>query len=129
MAPAVAVQRAKQPLRFDHLPQTCHHRECRLLFDQLRVVDLAGRIVQNHNQVVIPVVLKPAVLAAIDVQQHARQRPPRAPPVRPTLPAARHQPRSLQRLLDPAVAQFDVVLFSQLLVEVQDAEVEILLPK
>ena len=128
MAPPIAVQRAKQPLLFDHLPQARHHRQRRFLLDQLRVVDLAGRIVQNHDQVVIPVVLKPAMLAAIDVQQHARQRPPRsAPPMRARACGGAHQARALQGLLDPAVAQLDVVLLAQLLVKVQNAEIEVLL--
>jgi hypothetical protein len=72
MAAAVAVQRAKQPLLLNHLAQAGHHGACRFLFHQLRVVDLAGRIVQDHDQVVPPIVLKPAVLAAINVQQHPR---------------------------------------------------------
>jgi hypothetical protein len=39
---------------------------------QLRVVDLAGGVVEDHGQVVPALVLKPLVLAAIDVQQHPR---------------------------------------------------------
>jgi hypothetical protein len=47
--------------------------------------------------------------------------------MRPALPTLRHQARSLQRLLDPAIAQVDVVLLAQLLVEMQHAEIEVLL--
>ena len=51
----------------------------------------------NHDQVVPAFVLKPLLAAAVDVQLHSRQRPPRAPfAMRPTLASAR---RPAARLL------------------------------
>jgi hypothetical protein len=47
--------------------------------------------------------------------------------VRPTLAALAHQARSLQRLLHPAVAHLQLVIFPQLLVKMQHAEIEVLL--
>ena len=79
MAAPIAVQGAEHAFALDHFLQPRHHRQRRFFFHQLRVVDLAGGIVQNHDQVVPALILKPAVSAAIDVQQHARQRPPRSP--------------------------------------------------
>ena len=43
----------------------------KFLMDQLRVIDLTGGIIQNHNQIQLPFILKPSMLATIDVQQHA----------------------------------------------------------
>ncbi len=51
MTPAIAVQRAKQTFRLD---------DC----------------AKDHNQVIALTVLKPAMLAAIDMQQYACHRPP-----------------------------------------------------
>jgi len=64
MTPAIAVQCAEYAFRFDDLAQPRHHRTCRFLFHQPRIVDFARRIVQNHNQVVPTLVPKPAMLAA-----------------------------------------------------------------
>src|SRR5215472_2430760 len=75
MAASVAVQRAEQSLPLDHFPETRHYRQGRFFFHQLRVVDLAGGVVQYHDQVVIPIILKPSMFTAIHVQQHSRQRP------------------------------------------------------
>src|ERR1700678_4389528 len=46
----------------------------------------------------------------------------------PTLPLPAHQTRSLQGLLHPAIAQLNLVLRSQLLVEMAYVQIEILLP-
>ena len=75
--PPVAVQGAKYAPRFDHLAQAGHHRSRRFLLHQLCVVDLTGGVIQNHDQVIPPPVVQPAMLASIDVQQHPRHRPPR----------------------------------------------------
>jgi hypothetical protein len=40
---------------------------------RLGVVDLARRVVHDHDQLVIPIVLKLTVLTLIDVQHHPRQ--------------------------------------------------------
>ena len=118
MAAPIAVQGAEHTFALDHFPQPRHHRQRRFLFHQLRVINLAGGVVQNHDQVVPALVLQPLMPAAVDVQQHPRQRPPRTPlAVNSALAPARHQPGSLQRLLHPRVAQFDAVLGFQLLVK------------
>src|SRR5260370_41654744 len=65
----------------------------------------------------------------MDGQKRAGQRPPfSAPPVLAPLPAARYQPRSLQRLFHPAVADLQSMLFGQLLVKMSHAQVEVSLP-
>ncbi len=79
VAAAITVQGAEQAFALDHFLQRCHHGQRRFLFHQLGVVDLAGGVVQDHQQVVPALVLKPAVAAAIDMQKHARQGPPLAP--------------------------------------------------
>jgi len=48
--------------------------------------------------------------------------------MRPTFPSLRHQPRSLQCLLHPRVAQFDGMFVPKFLVEVPDVEIEIDFP-
>ena len=127
MASPIAVQRAEHALALDHLPQSCHHRRRRFLLHQLRVIDLAGGVVQNHDQIVIAVVLKPAVFAPVDVQHHTRHGPPRtAPTVRAPLVPLRHQTGPLQRLLHPAVAEPDPFHLRELLVKVTHVEISIL---
>src|SRR5580765_3072481 len=129
MATTIAVQRAEHALALDHFPQSRHHRRRRFLFHQLGVVNLAGGVVQNHDQVVPAFILKPLVPAAVDVQQHPRQRPPLAPlAMRPTLASSRHQSRSLQRLLHPGVTKFDPMLGLQLLVKVLHVQIKIFFP-
>jgi len=49
MAAAIAVQGAEQAFPLDHFPERRHHCQRRFLFHQLRVIDLAGSIVQNHD--------------------------------------------------------------------------------
>src|SRR5436309_8753157 len=79
-------------------------------------------------QIVIAIVLKPAMLAAVDVQHHSHHLAPRPPPaVWATPPAPPYQSGSLQRLLDPAIAQLDAMLLLELLVEVPHVEVKVLL--
>ena len=90
----------------------------------MRVVDFAGRVIQNHDQVVPALVAEPLVLAAVDVQQHAWHGPPlAAPSMLPTSLPARDQAGPLQRLLHPRIAQLDAMLFAQLLVKVPDVQV------
>ncbi len=67
--------------------------------------------------------------AAVDVQQHARQRPP-FPPLAMHSPFAppRYQSGPLQSLFHPAVAQLDPVLLAQLLVKMLHVQIEIAIP-
>ena len=84
----------------------------------------SGRELQTRYSPASPV----SMLAAIDVQQHARQGTSfSAPPVRPTPPTFLHQPRPLQRLLYLGVAQIDALFLVQLLVELPHAQIEVLL--
>ena len=113
----------KIPLR----SMTCgHYRGRRFLLDQLRVVDFAGRVVEDHDQVVPALVLKPLVLAAVDMQQHPRHRTARTPlAMHPALAPSGHQSRALQCQLHPGVAQIDPVLVAELLVKMPHVQVEI----
>jgi len=96
MAAPIAVLRAEHAFVIDHFLQAGHHRRRRFLLHQLCVIDLAGCIVENDNQVVLAFVLKPLMTAAIDVQSHPRQRPPHPPfPMRPPFLPVPYQPRSL----------------------------------
>src|SRR4051794_35316457 len=82
---------------------------------QLRVVNLARRVVQDRDEVVIAPVLKPRVLARVDVQQHAGDRPPwPAPAVRAAPLLLGHQAGFLQRLFHPCVTELYAVVLDQL---------------
>ena len=52
MAAPIAVQGAERALALDHSPQPRQHRHRRFFFHQLRVINLAAGVVQNHDQVV-----------------------------------------------------------------------------
>jgi hypothetical protein len=94
----------------------------------LRVVDLTGGIIHEHQQVIPALVVEPAMLAAIDVQHHSWQGPPLSPlPVFAALASRLDQTRTLQRLLHPGVTQADVMLTAQLLVKVPHVKVKVLL--
>jgi hypothetical protein len=67
MAAPIAIQRAEGSFALDYLFQPRHHRQRRFFFRELRVVDLAGGIIQDHNQVVPALILEPLMTAAIDV--------------------------------------------------------------
>ena len=111
MAAPVAVQGAEQALALDHLPQRRHDRGRRFFLHQLRIVDLAAGIIQNHDQVVPTLVLKPAMPATVHVQQHAGQRPPRSPlAMRSALAPLGHQTGPLQQAFYPTLAQLHLVL-------------------
>ena len=66
------------------------------------------------------------MFAAVNVQQHPRQRPARPPPpVRSPLVPFGHQPSSLQRFLYPGIAQLNGVLIPQFFMEVPNVQVVI----
>jgi hypothetical protein len=67
MAGAMTVQDTENLLSLDDLAERSQHRDRVFLFDQLRVINLAGRIVEDHQQVIPAIILKPAVPTAIDV--------------------------------------------------------------
>src|SRR5215831_2467062 len=60
---ATMMNRAKYTFALDYFLLSGHHRQSRFLFHQLRVVDLAGGIVQNHDEVIPALVLKPLMPA------------------------------------------------------------------
>src|SRR6202140_5399870 len=127
VAAAIAIQSAENTALLDHGAQ-CRQRGGRgLLLHQLRIVDLAGGVIENYQQVLPLLSAQPAVRAGIDVQQHAGHRPPLAlAPMRPAFARAEHQARTLQQTLDAGVAIGDAVLLAELLVKVPHAEIEIL---
>src|SRR5437899_9607976 len=126
MAAPVAVQRAEPSFSFDHFLQPCHHCHRRFFLHPLRLIKLPGGIVQNHDQVIPALVLKPSVPAALDVQQHAAQRPPWTPlATPPALAPPRHQSCPLQGLLHPAVAEFDLMLIAELLMKMPHVQIVI----
>ena len=96
--------------------------------DQLRIVDLAGGVVQDHDQTIITIILKPAMLAAVDVQHHTRHLAPRSSStVRTAPPFPGYQSRALQRWFPPRVAQLDPFPLLELFVEVPHVQVAVLL--
>src|SRR5260370_2018271 len=102
MAAPIAVQRAESAFALDHFLQSRHHCRRRFLFHQLRVIDLARGVLQNHDQVVPPFILKPLVTAPLDVQHHPRQSPPLPPlPIHPALPPPPPHPPPLHPLPPP----------------------------
>src|ERR1017187_8552952 len=129
MTGAIAVQSAKHAPAFDHFFQPCQHRHRRFLFHQLRVINLAVGVVHNYQQVVPALILEPAMLAALSVRKHPRQRSPRTQlAMHSPFAALRHHPGPLQQSLHPAVADLDLVFLLQLLVKVPHVQIEILLP-
>src|SRR4029077_11096414 len=129
MAASVAIQGAKYPLALDHFFQSRHHRDRRFFFHQLPVINLAGGIIKNHDQVIPAFVLEPAMPAAVDVQHHPGQWPPWSSlAMHSALSSPPHQPGSLQSQFYPGVAEFNLVLGPQLLVKMPHVQIEILLP-
>src|SRR6266536_1745379 len=129
MAAPVAVQGAEHAFALDYFLQSCHHGQRRFFFHQLRVIDLAAGIVQNDNQVIPALILEPAMPAAIDVQQHTRQRTPRSSfAMHSALAPPLYQPGSLQGQFHPGVAECNLVLGAQLLMKMSHVQIEILLP-
>ena len=98
----IAIQGTEQPHTFDGIAQSRHHRLRAFVSDQLGVVNLAGSVIQDHQQIQPSVILKPLMMTAIDMQQHARNRPAwSAFPVRFAIPALLDQTRTLQQVLHP----------------------------
>ena len=61
------------------------------------VVDFAGGIVQDYDQVVPTLILEPAMVTAVYMQEHAGQRPPwPSLAMRPAFTSPLHQPGPLQ---------------------------------
>src|SRR5215813_8591054 len=96
----------------DHFSYGWHQHPRALFRYQLRVIDLAGGIVENRDQTVIAAVLKPGMLtdipcaAAFPVAAVAGG----AAGWVPRRLALFHQTGSLQRQLHPGVAELDAVL-------------------
>src|SRR5947209_11292175 len=61
MPSSIAIQRAEQSFGLDHFVQGGHHSSRAFGFHQLRVVDLTGGVVQDHDQFVIPSVIEPPI--------------------------------------------------------------------
>src|SRR5712671_5872781 len=129
MAPPIAVQCAEHALALDHFLQSRHHRQRRFFFHQLGVIDLAAGIVENHDQVIPALVLEPTMPAAVDVQQHTRQRTPWSSlTMHPAFASPLYQSGSLQGQFHPGVAEFNLVLLAELLVKMTHVQIVIALP-
>jgi hypothetical protein len=63
MARPVAVQRTEDAVCFDDFPHRRHQRPRALFLDRLCVIDLAGGVIEDRDQIVIPAVLEPGMLA------------------------------------------------------------------
>src|SRR5215475_13078751 len=127
MAGSIAVKRTKHALPLNHLAQRCHYCAGRYLLYQLGVIDLAGGVIHDHQQVVPAIVTEPAMLTGINVQEHPGQGPPRSPlTIFAALALRLYQSRSLQSLLHPGVTQLNLVFTLQLLVKVTHVEVKVL---
>src|SRR6516165_5886422 len=73
-------------------------------------------------------ILKPSVRAAVQMEQHPRQRPTGTPTsMHSSFAALPYQPGGLQGLLHPGVTQPHVMLFTQLLVKMPHVEIRVLL--
>ena len=129
VAAAVGVERAEQAVRRDHLAQRAKRRSGAFLLDQQHRVNLAGRVVERHDQVDRRAAFDPCVTRAVLMQHHAPQRTPRpllavgAALLRPL-----HQTGRMQRELGHRVTELVVVPLHQLLVEVLDREIGVLVP-
>ncbi len=62
MAGTIRVQRTKHAFFLDDLTNTSHYRPGRLFIHQLGVIDLRGGVVEEHDQVLPPLVAEPLVL-------------------------------------------------------------------
>ena len=127
VAAPVAVQRAGQALRADHLAQALEGAHGAFLLDQERRVDLGCRVVQGDDQIEAAAqALDPLVRRAVLMQHHAAQRAARALlAVRPAAPRPGHQPGPLKRRLGPGIAKPKPVIAHQVLVEMLDREAPI----
>ena len=83
----------------------------------------------TRDQIVPTLILKPVMIAAIDVQQHAGQRTTFTSfTVHSALGLALYQTGRLQRLFDPRVAQADLMVLDELLVKVPHVQIEVFVP-
>ena len=103
---------------------------CALFGHEAREQHLAGRVVDERDEVLQRAVLalEPMVLAAVEVQHHARHRLALAPPpIRFAFLPTSHEARVVQQRLGPAVAHLDLVL-PELLPEVLHVEPGVFAP-
>src|SRR5215831_14967851 len=126
MAGSIAVKGTEQSLPLNDIAQRGHHRPRGFVFDQLGVVNLTGGVIQNHQQIQPSVILKPLMMAAINVEQHAGNRPTwPAFAVGLSIATLVHQTRTLQQGFHPRVAQRYTVLSGRLLVKVTHLQIEV----
>ena len=113
---------------FHHLLEHSHHALCSFLLHHLDRIHLAGRVVENDQQILVSRLFsQPLVSASVQVHHHSGQRPPSAPGSMRSVPLVLgHKPRLLQRVLDPTVDLHHPVFALQLLVKVLHVEVKVL---
>ena len=61
-----------------HLPQGCQHTSRGFGLHQLGIVNLAGGVIQQHQQVVPTIIAEPAMPAPVQMQQNPWQGSPLA---------------------------------------------------
>src|SRR5207248_1108557 len=109
----------EQASRFNNTFECGHNRHRRFFIDQLHVIDLAGRIIEDHDEVLILIQTRnPSMTASIHMQHHARQRTSwTLLAVRSALGVSPHQSGILEGRLDPCIAERNLFLAVQLLHE------------
>ncbi len=115
----IGVEARGQTRGGEHLKKRPERRNGAFLLDQKRRIDLAGGIIQRHDEIKLGRPFEPRKGATILMQHHAHAwlaRP--LAPVRPAPGGPLHKPRRLQLHLGPGVAPAEVVLPLQVLVEV-----------
>ena len=124
----VGVNRHRQPVREDHVPQCGHDGQRRFAGPQLRVEHPLGRIIEDgdqHRPLGRPQ-RQPAVRAAVNVQQFAETGPGLAPaPMAAPRAMFLHQSGGLQSVLQEAIGHGDPVLPLRHLVKVADVKARV----
>ena len=123
---AVRVERARQPVAFEHGPERLHDRAGGFAaLDELGIEELLRRIV-DHDEQRVPGVGdegEPAMAATVEMQQFPETGPRLAPPpVAAPGAALGHEPRPLEGGLDQRVGEGHAVIPPGQLVEVPDIE-------
>jgi hypothetical protein len=129
MAAAIGIEAARQTVLRDHLVQRAQGRVRALFGDQKGRIDLAGGIVQRHDQVERRLAVQPFVPRTILMQHHAAQRPARPLAAMGSAPRCRGQKTlAVQKRLGPGVAPIKAVHPDQPLVEMLGGEPAIARP-
>ena len=128
MPAAVGIEAHRQAMLAEHLLQRPESRGRAFLLDQKRRIDLAGRVIERHDQIEQRLALEPGVARAVLMQHHPRQRTTLAlPPMRSLARRLPNHALPLKMQLGPGVAPPKAVILHQMLVEVLDGEARVAL--